>query len=410
MANKLLLCDSPHAAAQLQYALIKSGELFETEVATDGFRAVELCARIQPTVIVCDPDLEGLSGTELLRRLGGTAPRARVFVWAANGSPDAVAEALGAGAAGYLLKEEGPEAVVAAVRSVRDSTVELSPKVSSMLAQRLAASIVRERELEASVADLSEQLDRVTAAKADFLANVSHELRTPVTVAKGIAYVLKNQGISEEERDEFVGRLEASLERLMMLVDEILTIAELDQGNVTLQQAESDLAPVLRHAADEMHRQFPQVILVRELPETLTAWADPVRVGEIVRQILENACRYCDGQPVLLRARSLEEGVVVSVTDRGRGIPRDVVSAAFNEPFSTGEAILRKERDGAGVGLHMARQLVLEHGGIIWADPLPGGGSRVSFCLPNRPDQQLTRPPVVPFDPETQPTSAITSS
>jgi hypothetical protein len=70
------------------------------------------------------------------------------------------------------------------------------------------------------------------------------------------------------------------------------------------------------------------------------------------------------------------------VQDQGEGILREVVARAFDEPFSTGEAILRKERAGAGLGLHMARKLVVEHGGVIWADPLPGGGTRVSFCIP----------------------------
>ena len=74
---------------------------------------------------------------------------------------------------------------------------------------------------------------------------------------------------------------------------------------------------------------------------------------------------------------------------------REVVARAFDEPFSTGEAILRKERAGAGLGLHMARRLVVEHGGVMWADPLPGGGTRVSFCIPAQDGDTLDTPPVV---------------
>jgi two-component system sensor histidine kinase VicK len=174
----------------------------------------------------------------------------------------------------------------------------------------------------------------------------------------------------------------------------MLTIAEIDRGTLTLKLSEVDLAPIFRHVCDEMARQYPAVPLDAHLPDTLIAPADPVRISEVVRQLLDNACRYSpEGQTVQVRARMLDEGIVVSVTDRGVGMPRDLVAQVFNEPFSTGEETLRKERAGAGVGLHMARQLILQHGGIIWADPLPGGGTRVSFCLPGLGGAQITSKP-----------------
>ena len=77
------------------------------------------------------------------------------------------------------------------------------------------------------------------------------------------------------------------------------------------------------------------------------------------------------------------------MTDRGEGLDRAVAVQSFEEPFSTGEATLRKEKAGVGVGLHLARQMVVEHGGILWADPIPGGGTRVSFCIPSQAGQRL---------------------
>ena len=66
---------------------------------------------------------------------------------------------------------------------------------------------------------------------------------------------------------------------------------------------------------------------------------------------------------------------------------------AFDQPFSTGEATLRKEKAGVGVGLHLARQIVVEHGGVMWSDPLPGGGTRISFCIPIREGAATRRAP-----------------
>lgn len=406
MPHTLLLCDSADGLSQLQYALIKSGGDLQTEAVTDGFRAVEIAARIQPQVVVVEIGLEGLAGAELVRRLIATVPETRVVCWTGVSSPFAAAEMIDAGATGYLLKEDGPDAVVRAIAAVLRGNVVLSPRVATRLASRLDESVRKQRELEAALAETTERLDRLTTVKADFLANVSHELRTPVTIAKGIAYVLKNRGIPEEERREFLDQLESSLERLMHIVDELVTIAEIDRGTISLKLSQTDLAPLLRHVVDEVRRQYPAVAVDQEIPAALPSVVDPVRISEVTRQILDNACRYTpEDRPVTLRARSMDEGVVVSVTDHGQGIDRGLVTQVFNEPFSTGEEILRKERSGVGVGLHMARQLVLQHGGIIWADPLPAGGTRVSFCIPAQGAEPLTRPPDLPAE-APQPTAS----
>lgn len=394
MSTRVLLCDSADGLAQLQYALLKSGADLEMEVVTDGFRAVEVAARTQPAVIVVEIGLEGLSGVELLRRLLATVPETRIVCWTAVPSPITAAEMLGAGASGYLLKEDGPETVLRALRAILEGNVTLSHRVAVQLADRFTAETTQRRGLEAELADTAERLEQLTTAKADFLANVSHELRTPVTVAKGIAYVLKHRGLPEGEQEEFLGQLEASLDKLMMIVDEMLTIADLDRGALSLKIGDVDLAPLLRHTADELGRQYPNVEIHRAIPEALPGSADPVRVAEVVRQLLDNACRYtAEDRPVEIRARTVDEGVVVSVTDGGSGMERQTATQAFNEPFSAGEDILRKERAGVGVGLHMARQIVVQHGGILWADPLPAGGTRVSFCLPHHVGEKVTHQP-----------------
>ena len=103
-----------------------------------------------------------------------------------------------------------------------------------------------------------ESVSAGSSAKADFLANISHELRTPVTVAKGIAYVLRNPAVAEDERTEFLEQLQASLDKLMGIVDEIITMAELERGTFQLEIADVDLAPLVRHAIDEVGDALPR--------------------------------------------------------------------------------------------------------------------------------------------------------
>jgi signal transduction histidine kinase len=394
MGATVLVCDAADEVAYLQYHLLREAPDLVVDVTSDPFRAVEAATRVRPDVITVDLGLEGLGGAELIRRLCASTPGTRVIARSSSREATAVAEALGAGAAGYVLREDGPDALLAAVRAALTGAAVLSPVVATAFGLEVARLVASERTLAAELEEVRSSVTQGTSAKADFLANISHELRTPVTVAKGIAYVLRNPAVPDGERDQFLGQLQSSLDKLMAIVDEIITIAELERGTFELEITPMDLAPLIRHAVDEVAREYPHTPIDAELPDELRAIADGARIGGVVRELLDNACRYSPaGRGIELTARMLEEGVVVIVTDHGEGLDRSLAMKAFEQPFSTGEATLRKEKAGVGVGLHLARKIIVEHGGVMWSDPLPGGGTRVSFCIPLREGQRLAAPP-----------------
>jgi len=394
MGATVLVCDAADEVAYLQYHLLREAPDLVVDVTSDPFRAVETAARARPDVITVDLGLDGMEGTELIRRLCASTPGTRVIARSSSREAAAVAEALGAGATGYVLREDGPDALLAAVRAALTGAAVLSPVVATAFGSEVARLVASERALAAELEEIRSSVTQGTSAKADFLANISHELRTPVTVAKGIAYVLRNPAVPEGERDQFLGQLQASLDKLMAIVDEIITIAELERGSFELDITPMDLAPLIRHAVDEVGREYPETPIDAQLPEELRAIADGPRIGGVVRELLDNACRYSPlGRGIELSARMLDEGVVVIVTDHGVGLDRSLAMKAFDQPFSTGEATLRKEKAGVGVGLHLARKIVIEHGGVMWSDPLPGGGTRVSFCIPINEGQRLAAPP-----------------
>ena len=394
MGATVLVCDAADEVAYLQYHLLREAPDLVVDVTSDPFRAVETAARARPDVITVDLGLDGMEGTELIRRLCASTPGTRVIARSSSREAAAVAEALGAGATGYVLREDGPDALLAAVRAALTGAAVLSPVVATAFGSEVARLVASERALAAELEEIRSSVTQGTSAKADFLANISHELRTPVTVAKGIAYVLRNPAVPEGERDQFLGQLQSSLDKLMAIVDEIITIAELERGTFELDITPMDLAPLIRHAVDEVGREYPETPIDAQLPEELRAIADGPRIGGVVRELLDNACRYSPlGRGIELSARMLDEGVVVIVTDHGVGLDRSLAMKAFDQPFSTGEATLRKEKAGVGVGLHLARKIVIEHGGVMWSDPLPGGGTRVSFCIPINEGQRLAAPP-----------------
>jgi signal transduction histidine kinase len=383
MPTHVLLCDGPDEVARLQYHLLRAAPDLLVEVATDAVQAVDAASRSRPDVVVVDVDMAGVPGPELIRRFRAAAANSRVVVRSRRADGAQIAEALAAGAGAYLLSFESGATVLAAMRTVLDGGVALSPGAADGLSQHLGATVVRVRDLEDELDHVRRDVAKGGTAKGDFLANVSHELRTPVTVAKGIAYVLRNPNVPEGEREEFLEQLQASLDRLMGLVDEVIALAEMDRGTFSLERTPVDLAPLIRNAVDEAGRRYPDVSILASIPDSLSAVADGGRVAGVVAELLDNACRYTPaGGRVEISGGIRSEGTVIAVTDEGEGLDRDVAARSFHQPFSTGEGILRKEKAGVGVGLHLARQIIVQHGGTLWSDPLPGGGTRVSFCIP----------------------------
>ena len=383
MAIKLLVAGSLEDHAVLKYAFASTMPDASIEVGSDGYRAVELVQRLHPDLVVVDPALPGeLTGTELVAQLkaAGTAP---VICWTARPDVDEATEFLRAGASGYLLKDDGPKDLVRQVPSILEGGLVIAPKVATELAARFTHSIHRESELTQALAETTTQLQEVASSKDEFMANVNHELRTPVTIVKGIAHLLKSGQLSDEDQEQFVKRMDAAVEKLTNMVDEILSVSDVGQGKLTLQPQMADMIALVNQSCDRVQESFPEVTIDRNLPLALQWYVDPSRISEAMVQLLDNACRYSPpGGRVVVALRRVAEGVMYSVTDSGEGLQRDLVNKAFREPFVTGEEILRKERAGLGIGLHLARQLVVLHGGIMWADPLPSGGTRVAFCVP----------------------------
>jgi DNA-binding NarL/FixJ family response regulator len=130
MATTLLLCDTADEVARLQYFLLREAPEVVVEVTSEPFKAVELAARTRPDAVVCELALDGLGGAELIKRIRASAPGTRVLAWTLVRHPGRVAEALAAGVAGYLVKDDAPDEVWRAVRAALHGGVTLSSAVA----------------------------------------------------------------------------------------------------------------------------------------------------------------------------------------------------------------------------------------------------------------------------------------
>jgi signal transduction histidine kinase len=376
-ARTLLLCGLSDSAVD---ALAEQGH--SVERASDGYRALELAHRTQPSAVVVRADLSGPGRVELVSRLKGAAPECRVLVLVDDGGVDDDAAMLRAGADGMVLGEPHPGYLVWALNQVAQGGVVLDPRIARRLAGSLAELALREREWARSLAERAQQAEVLARAKADFIGNVSHELRTPLTIIKGVAATLARAPASESQ-SALLGEAEAAADKLAAMIEGILTQAEVSRGEFGLDLHPCDVAVAVREGAQEAAAHYPNVRVLVAVPPTMPGVADARAVRGVVRQLVDNACRYSQaGGMVRVKGLRSDEGIVVHVTDRGPGFRRGQIAAAFGEAFSPGEEVMTKELAGLGLGLNLARSLLALHGGILWAEPLPGGGSRVSFTIP----------------------------
>ena len=227
----------------------------------------------------------------------------------------------------------------------------------------------------------------VEQMKSDFVSTVSHELRTPLTSIYGFAETLLREDVhfGEEERATFLRYIASESERLTSIVDRLLSVAQLDTGDMAVQIAETDVAAVVSEAVRSIESQDGQDahrFVVALENEPLAAEADGDKLGQVLAHLLDNAIRYSPaGGTVTVAARRKADAVEVSVEDEGVGIPHAEQERIFRK-FYRGDAAAGAVGAGAtGLGLFLAEGLVTAMGGRIWVDSDEGRGSTFVFEL-----------------------------
>ncbi|MGH3072561.1 MAG: GAF domain-containing protein [Gaiellaceae bacterium] len=235
----------------------------------------------------------------------------------------------------------------------------------------------------------------VEQMKSDFVSTVSHELRTPLTSIYGFAETLLRQDVlfGEEERAIFLRYIASESERLTAIVDRLLSVAQLDTGDMAVQIAETDVGAVVSEAVrsaegadDGNGHRF--VVDLDDGP--LAAEADRDKLGQVLAHLLDNAIRYSPaGGTVTVAARRREDGVEVIVEDEGVGIPLAEQERIFRKFYRGDSASSGAVGVGAaGLGLFLAEGLVTAMGGRIRVDSSEGKGS--TFVLELRAAESET--------------------
>ncbi len=246
--------------------------------------------------------------------------------------------------------------------------------------QALVFALDKERETNQRMLEL----DRV---KSDFVSSVSHELRTPLTSIIGLTELLADD-LSENLTDEqhrLVERIDRNGGRLLHLVEDLLTIARVEDGDLSLELVPTDLRHPVRVATEEVsHAAHKGCVALRVVvpPEPVMLDGDPAYLERLVLNLVTNAVKFTpDGGTVEVRLEVHGDVAELRVTDTGMGIPIEEQGRLFQRFFRSSLAT-RNAIQGTGLGLHIVRSIAEAHHGRIDFESLPGEGTTFAFTVP----------------------------
>jgi two-component system, OmpR family, sensor histidine kinase KdpD len=255
-------------------------------------------------------------------------------------------------------------------------------RVLGAFAAYAAAALEQQRlSAEAEAARPIAEADRMRTA---LLAAVSHDLRTPLASAKAAVTSLRSHDVqwAQEDRDELLATADESLDRLAYLVDNLLDIARLQAGALSVFPRPTDLDEVVSRSLDDLGpaARYVMVEMPRDLPEVQV---DPAILERVIANVTANAVRYSPtGSPPLLKASTLGDRVELRVVDRGPGIPEDDWDRVFVPFQRLGDT---DNTTGVGLGLALSRGLTEAMGGSLEPENTPGGGLTMAISLPIAP-------------------------
>jgi signal transduction histidine kinase len=235
--------------------------------------------------------------------------------------------------------------------------------------------------------EMTVRLQAARQMQVDFVANVSHELRTPLTAIKGTVETLRDGAVDDPRvRDRFLSTVENETDRMIRLVNDLLTLSRADSEALNLHRERHSVARLARAVVARYLARAEARDLVLRLEVgsgDAVALVDPDRIEQVLVNLLDNALKYSrrDGT-VTVTVDGVQEGEVrVQVQDEGIGIPAADLPR-IGERFYRAEKARSRAGGGSGLGLAIARALIEAHGGRLWLASQEGRGTTVTLTLP----------------------------
>lgn len=254
----------------------------------------------------------------------------------------------------------------------------LAVKSARLDAQRRAVQARLDADKRAALAEA--EASRIRAA---LFSSVTHDLRTPLASIKASATSLLDEAVDfeAEQRTELLTTIVEETDRLNRLIGNLLDLSRLRAGALAPSKAPAAIEEVVEGVVARLRALLSgRQVSIRIRDDTPLVPMDVMQIDQVLTNLLENVIKYTpEGSEVQIKAGRWQSSVEVQVADRGGGIPTQDREKVFEEFFRRD---VEGHKGGAGLGLSIARAMVIAHGGQMWIKDTPGGGATVGFRLP----------------------------
>jgi two-component system, sensor histidine kinase and response regulator len=389
LRSRILLVDDESSVHDLLVDTFQDD--YDILLAKDGTTALHLATLRLPDLILLDVMMPDMDGYEVCRRLKREQHTKAIPVIFLTGAVDIHAETTGLqlGATDFVNKPIN----CAALRARVNNQINLTRAQNELLqfsAQKHLHDMAVEVERSAA-RDRARSLE--LQMKDDFVSHISHELRSPLAAIQAFVSLVSDRlaGETSQQQDEYLSIVLDNVGQMKSMIDDLLDSTQIGNLNVALQIVcvSEVVADAMRSLERAATAKFIDISFkIRK--NTGSAYADPVRLQQILVTLLENAVKFTPNHGVVdVDVRQYEGDpnlLLVEVSDSGCGISPELVERIFERLYQVNSSDTGG-RMGLGLGLHIAKELVNKQGGQIWVESQPGQGSQFRFTLPIYTDQ-----------------------
>ena len=287
-----------------------------------------------------------------------------------------------------LLREGNPIGVLVLARSVIRPFTDKQIELVTTFADQAVIAIENVRLFD-EIQDKSRQLAMASENKSQFVSSMSHELRTPLNAIIGLTEMMVTNAarFGTEKAQEPLQRVNRAGTHLLGLINQVLDLSKIEAGKLELNPQTVQLAPLIDEVvgtARQLAHQNKNRLVVEAHENLGDITVDPMRLRQILLNLLSNACKFTKGGEVKLRARKMANGgnwIELAVADTGIGMTAEQQAKLFEE-FTQADATTAQRFGGTGLGLAITRKLARMMGGDVTATSEPGKGSVFTVRLP----------------------------